>query len=54
MYEYISPEKKFININDLIAEIRKAKRTEKEIVLTNSKKLIAFTRKWHMINNIIP
>ena len=54
MYEYISPEKKFININDLIAEIQKAKRSEKEIALTNSKKIIAFTRKWHIINNIIP
>ena len=37
-----------------MAEIRKIKRIEKEITLTNSKKTIAFTRKWHIINNIVP
>ena len=35
----------------VIAEIRKVKRIEKEIALTNSKKTIAFTKKWHIINN---
>ena len=45
-----SPEKKkLININNLIAEIRKVKRIEKEIALTNS-----FTWKWHITNNIVP
>ena len=43
-----------MNINNLIAEIRKVKRIEKEIALTNSKKTVAFTRKWHIINKIVP
>ena len=44
----------FINLNNLRAEIRKAKWMEKEIALTNtSMKTTAFTRKWHLINNII-
>ena len=38
-------EKSFININNLIAEIRKVKRIEKEIALTNSMKTIVFTKK---------
>ena len=42
---YKSREKKFINLNNLIAEIRKVKRIEKEIALNNSKKRIAFTKK---------
>ena len=54
LYVYKSREKKLININNLMAEIRKIKRIEKEIALTNSKKTIAFTRKWHIINNIVP
>ena len=50
-----SPEKKkLINTNNLIAEIRKVKIIGKEIALTNSKETIAFTRKWHIINNIVP
>ena len=50
-----SPEKKkLININNLIAEIRKVKRIEKETALTNSKKTIAFIKTWHIINNIVP
>ena len=50
-----SPEKKkLININNLIAEIGKVERIEKEIALINSTKTIAFTKKWHIINNIIP
>ena len=48
-----SPEKKSSNINNLIAEIRKGKRIEKEIAFTNSKKTIAFTRKWCIINIIV-
>ena len=52
LYVYKSREKKLLNINNLIAEIQKIKRIEKEIALPNSKKTIAFTRKWHMINNI--
>ena len=38
-------ENRFININNLIADIRKVKRIEKEIVLTNSMKTIIFTKK---------
>ena len=56
-YSYIvykSREKKLLNINNLIAEIQKIKRIEKEIALPNSKKTIAFTRKWHIIDNIVP
>ena len=50
-----NPEKKkLLNINNLIAEIQKIKRIEKEIVLPNSKEIIAFTRKWHIIDNIVP
>ena len=49
-----SREKKFINLNNLIAEIRKVKTIEKEIALTNSMKTIAFTKKWLVVNNIIP
>ena len=33
---YKSREKKFININNLIAEIQKVKRIEKEVALPNS------------------
>ena len=47
-------EKKLLIINNLIAEIQKIKRIEKEIALLNSKKTIAFTRKWHIIDNIVP
>ena len=52
LYLYKSREKKLININK--AEIQKVKRIEKEIALTNSKKTIAFTRKWNITNNIVP
>ena len=44
LYVYKSREKKFININNFIAEIRKVKRIEKEIALNNSKKTIAFPK----------
>ena len=54
LYVFKSREKKFINLNNLIAKIRKVKRIEKEIALTNSVKTIAFTKKWLIINNIIP
>ena len=54
LYVYKSREKKPININNLIAEIQKVKQIEKEIALTNSKKMIAFTKKWRIINNIVP
>ena len=37
-----------------MVEIRKVKRIENDIALTNPKKTIAFTKKWHIINNIIP
>ena len=46
--------KKLLNINNLIAKIRKLKRIEKYIALSNSKKTIAFTRKWLIMNNIVP
>ena len=51
---YKSREKKLIDINNLIAEIQKVKGIEKEIASTNWKKTIAFTKKWHIINNIVP
>ena len=50
---YKSREKKFINTNNLIAEIRKIKRIEKEIALNNATKTIAFRKKWHLTDNII-
>ena len=53
LYVYKSREKKFININNLIAEIRKVKRIEKEIALNNTKKTISFRRKWHQTDKII-
>ena len=53
LYVFKSREKKFINLYNLIAEIRKVKRIEKEIALTNSMKTFAFTKKWLIINNII-
>ena len=52
LHVYKSQEKKFINLNNLIGEIQKVKQTKK-IVLNNSMKTIAFTKKWHVINNII-
>ena len=52
LYVYKSREKKFINTNNLIAEIRKVKRIEKEIVLNNSMET-AFRKKWHLTDNII-
>ena len=54
LYVYKSREKKLLDINNLKAEIQKIKRIEKETALPNSKKTIAFTRKWHIINNIVP
>ena len=54
LYVYKSREKKLLNINNLIAEIQKIKRIVKEIALPNSKKTIAFTKKWHITNNIVP
>ena len=45
LYVYKSREKKFININNLIAEIQKVKRIEKEIALNNSMKTTAFRKK---------
>ena len=46
--------KKFININNLTAKIRKVKRIEKQIALTNSKKAVALTKKGNITNNIVP
>ena len=54
LYVYKSREEKFINENNLMVEIRKVKRIENDIALTKPKKTIAFTKKWHIINNIIP
>ena len=53
LYVYKSREKKFINLNNLMAEIRKIKRTEKEIALNNATKTTAFRKKWHLTDNII-
>ena len=50
---YKSREKKFININNLIAEIRKVKRIEKEIALNSSMKTTVFREKWHLTDSII-
>ena len=54
LYVYKSREKKLLNMNNLIAEIQKIKRIEKQIALPNSKKAIAFTRKWYIVDNIVP
>ena len=48
----MTPSLKTVESN-LIAEIQKIKRIEKEIALPNSKKTIAFTRKWHITDNIV-
>ena len=53
LYVHKSREKKFININNLIAEIRKVQRIEKEIALSNSIKTTAFRKKFHLTDNII-
>ena len=53
LYVYKSREKKFININNLIVEICKVKRIEKEIGLNNSMKATAFRNKWLLTDNII-
>ena len=42
---YLSPEKKFINLNNPMAEIGKVKRIDKEIALNNLIKTIAFGKK---------
>ena len=44
LYVYKSREKKFININSLIAEIRKVKRIVEEIALNNSMETTAFRK----------
>ena len=51
LYIYKFRKKKFININNLIAEIRKVKRIKQEIALSNSMKAIAFRKKWHLTDN---
>ena len=53
LYVYKSREKKFVNINNLVAQIRKVKRIQKEIALNNSLKRIAFRKKWYLTDNII-
>ena len=40
-------------MNNLIAEIQKIKKIEKEIASDNSKKTNDFTKKWHLTDNII-
>ena len=54
LYVYKSREKKLWNLNNLTAEIQEIRRIENEIALPNSNKTIDFTRKWHMIDNIVP
>ena len=44
LYLYKCRQKKFINVNGLIAEIRKVKRIETKTVLNSSKKTIASTK----------
>ena len=53
LYVYRSREKQFIHINNLIAEIKRAKAIEKEIATSDSRKTIAFKNKWHIANDII-
>lgn len=45
LYVYKFRERNFTNTNNLIVEIRKVKRAETEIALTDSKKTIALTKK---------
>ena len=52
LYVYKSREMKFINVNNLTDKIQKVKKIEKEIALNNSKKTIAFTKKWHLADDI--
>ena len=54
LYVFKSREEKFINLNNLIAKLRKVKMIEKEIALTNAVERIAFANKCLIINNIIP
>ena len=53
LFVYKSREKKFMNLINLIAEIQKVKRIEKEIALNNTKKTFAFINKWHLTDNIV-
>ena len=53
LFVYKSREKKFKNLINLIAEIQKVKRIEKEIALNNTKKTFAFINKWHLTDNIV-
>ena len=52
LYVYKSRGKKFININNLIARIRKVKRVEKEIALNDSMKTTAFRKKFNNLNGL--
>ena len=52
LYVYNSRGKKFININNLIARIRKVKRVEKEIALNDSRKATAFRKKFNNLNGL--
>ena len=52
LYVYKSRGKKFININNLIAGIRKVKRVGKEIALNNSMKTTAFRKKFNNVNGL--
>ena len=51
LYVYKFRKKKFVSMNNLIAEIRKVKRIKKEIALNNSIKAITFRKKWHLTDN---
>ena len=42
-----------MNLINLIAEIQKVKRIEKEFALNNTKKTFAFINKWHLTDNIV-
>ena len=50
---YTNPEKKALKYKQCHGGNSKKKRIEKEIDLPNSKKTIAFTRKWHIIDNTV-
>ena len=56
IYVYRSREKQFsiIQMNNLVSEIRKIKRFEKEIASYNTKKLKLYRKKWQITDSKIP
>ena len=52
IYVCKSREKMSINVNNLIAEIRKVKRIEKETALNKVNETVSFTKECYVIINI--